>query len=390
MRGMTVRALCVLAMLAVVAVPQAGAASLAEYQVPTGGFAIGLPPTWVGVTSASPSVLAQLEKLPTFSSFARNNALKLIAADPATKGKVYMDTGAARVGAVSLGTLAKQTKSAIVSGLGKTAIVTSRNVSLPAGPAFVIHVAAAKKAGTNESDEYLFIHDQVEYVLVYVAPTASWAKYAPLFAQSVAMFRYLPGPNLSSIVLAGSQVGRGYTLVAYPNGNSFIGETTLDLCAGTYPSENLRTGRLQVSYKHPAKSVDVSNEVVTYVKGGAKQALAEVAKVAHSCASKTVTAKRGAVTTTFRTTAMHDSKLPAGSVAVKLVIKATDGKKHVTQTGIAIYQVKGDTLSGVYTFVAKGTTFADAERVAFHAAEQSTRNLGGGKKKSGSSGGFTA
>ena len=40
--------------------------------------------------------------------------------------------------------------------------------------------------------------------------------------------------------------------------------------------------------------------------------------------------------------------------------------------------MKGDTLSGVYTFVGKGTTFADAQRIAFHAAEQSAHNLGGG------------
>ena len=68
---------------------------------------------------------------------------------------------------------------------------------------------------------------------------------------------------------------------------------------------------LQVSYKHPPKTVDVSNEVVTYVKGGAQQALAEVSKVAQTCSTKTVIQKRGAITTTFRTTAMHDPKLPA-------------------------------------------------------------------------------
>ncbi len=63
---------------------------------------------------------------------------------------------------------------------------------------------------------------------------------------------------------------------------------------------------------------------------------------------------------------------------MKLQITATDGKKKVSQTGVAVYQVRGNTLSGVYTFVGKGTTFADAQRIAFHAAEQSARNLGGG------------
>ena len=70
-------------------------------------------------------------------------------------------------------------------------------------------------------------------------------------------------------------------------------------------------------------------------------------------------------------------------------IDQTNGEKHVIQTGIAIYQVKGNTLSGVYTFATKGTSFADVQRVAFHAAEQSAKNLGVGKKKSGGTG-FTA
>ena len=48
------------------------------------------------------------------------------------------------------------------------------------------------------------------------------------------------------------------------------------------------------------------------------------------------------------------------------------------ETGVAVYQIRGNTLSGVYAFVGKGTTFADAQRVAFHAAEQSMHNLGGG------------
>jgi len=65
-------------------------------------------------------------------------------------------------------------------------------------------------------------------------------------------------------------------------------------------------------------------------------------------------------------------------VVVKLQITASDGRKKVTQTGVAVYQVRGNTLSGVYTFVGKGTTFAEAQRIALHAAEQSMRNLGGG------------
>ncbi len=387
---MLARVVCLTAVLAALVVPQAGAADqLATLQVPTGGFSVDLPTTWVGITSAVPSAIARLEKVPAFKSFAQSGALKLIATDPKTNGAVYMDTGAERIGAISLDALGKGTNAAIKNGLGKQAIVTLRKVTLQAGPAYVVHVTPRSVSGTNESDEYIILHDQVEYVIVYVAPTASWKKYAPIFDQSAKSFRFLAGPNLSKFVLQGSQIAHGYKLAAYPGGSSFIGETTLDLCGGSYPSENLRTGRLQVSYAHPKKTVDISNEVVTYVSGGAQQALAEVSKVAHTCSTKSVIQKRGVVTTTFHATPVHDPKLPHSTVAVKLVIEQTNGKKHVTQTGIAIYQVKGNTLSGVYTFATKGTSFADVQRVAFHAAEQSAKNLGVGKKKSGGTG-FTA
>ena len=107
---MLARVLCLAAVLAALVVPQAGAAEpLATLQVPTGGFAVDLPTTWVGITSAAPSAIAKLEKVPAFKWFAQSGALKLIAADPATKGAVYMDTGAERIGPISLDTLGKGT-----------------------------------------------------------------------------------------------------------------------------------------------------------------------------------------------------------------------------------------------------------------------------------------
>src|SRR5262249_37172160 len=156
--------------------------------------------------------------------------------------------------------------------------------------------------------------------------------YQPLFAKSAQSFRLVPGPNLSKIVLKGSQVGAGYKLTMFPFGNSFIGEPTLDLCGAAYSSETLRTGRLQVRYTRPGKSVAVSTEVVTYAGAGAQQALEEVASVAKACAHKPVVLTSGSLTETYKVSPLTDPKLPAGSVVVKLEITATDGKKKVTQT----------------------------------------------------------
>jgi hypothetical protein len=287
-----------------------------------------------------------------------------------------MDTGVARVGAIPLDAVASATVKALKQTLGKGGSVTSKKVSLSAGPAYVLHLA--RKGSPNETDEYLFIRDQVEYVIVFVATAKTWSSYQPLFTKSAQSFRLTPGPNLSKIVLKGTQVGSGYKLTNFPFGNSFIGEPTLDLCGAAYSSETLRTGRLQVRYTRPGKAVAVSNEVVTYAGAGAQQALDEVATVAKACAHKPVVLHSGTVSETYKVAPLNDPKLPAGSVVVKLQITATDGKKKVSQTGVAVYQIRGNTLSGVYTFVGKGTTFADAQRIAFHAAEQSTHNLGGG------------
>ena len=269
-----------------------------------------------------------------------------------------MDTGAARVGAVSLAALAKQTKRAIVSGLGKTAIVASKNVSLPAGPAFVIHVAAAKKAGTNVSDEYLFVHDRVDACWFTASPNGELAGAARRF-----WGRALPCSGIWRArlpVRSSSQATRSTQAtrcVAYPNGNSFaIGEATLDLYDGrTTRARTCAPAACRWAPSTPAKTLDVLERGRRLRQGRRQQALPRGREGRPLLREQDGHGEAGGITTTYHTTAMRNSKLPASSVAVKLVIKATDGKKHITQTGIAIYQVKGDTLSGVYTFVAKGT-----------------------------------
>jgi hypothetical protein len=130
-------------------------------------------------------------------------------------------------------------------------------------------------------------------------------------------------------------------------------------------------------YVHNGNAVPVSNEIVTYFKGGAHEALREVRGVAQSCARTPVVVKQGAVTNTLTVTPIKDSNLLPGSVAVRITVLATDGKKRATSIGVAIYQVKNDLLSGVYAWSTAHTTIAQAEKIGFHAAELSARNLGG-------------
>ncbi len=388
-----VRLVALAVVIACVVLPvTASAASMRDYPVPTGGFSLSLPSTWVDVGSLGSAQLKQLEKVPTFKAFvaqaSQNAALRLAAIDPAAGGNVYMDAGVVRVGTVSGTEVVAETIAALKKSLGKKVSAVSTPVKLAAGPGYRLQLS--EKGLPNETDEYLFIHDQIEYGMIYVAPRKAWSKYGPIFATSAQSFRLLPGPNLSRVVLAGSQVGAGYTMEAYPFGNSIVGEATLDLCAASYPSEILRTGRLQVRYAHSGDGLAVSNEVVTYVPGGAKEALSEVTEVAKACAKKPAVLKQGGVTETYKVGLLKDPRLPAGAIAVRIEIDLAKGKKHTLQTGVAVYQVKGNMLSGLYTFVGKGTTFADAEKLGFHAAEESAKNLAVKPHKKKGSGVFTA
>lgn len=183
------------------------------------------------------------------------------------------------------------------------------------------------------------------------------------------------GPNLQKIILTPAQVGKGYGLYMRNDGFGVKSAPTLDLCGRSgYPSEKLRIGRLQVNYLKPKQALGLSNEVVRYKPGGAKQALGEVLRHANNCPNKALaTGEPGVQKLRFTITQLHDAKLLRGYVAVKVraVGSLTNGK-HVDQTSYAVYQALGDVLSGVYSF---GPNTPAQLRFALHAAEQSAKTL---------------
>ena len=80
-------------------------------------------------------------------------------------------------------------------------------------------------------------------------------------------------PPLDSVVLTAKQAGPGYTRFTMDGGRQVNGQVTLDFCGGGYPSEALRLRRFQTIYANPAGGAQLSNEVVRYAPGGARQAL---------------------------------------------------------------------------------------------------------------------
>ena len=198
---------------------------------------------------------------------------------------------------------------------------------------------------------------------------------------AVALVGATSAPDLRTMILKPSQVGKGYRLFARKDGFGVKSAPTLDLCGRSgYTSEKLRADRLQVNYLKQNTALGLSNEVVTYKTGGAKKALSEVFVHAMTCPrTPVVTGEPGVGPLRFTITPLHDSKLLAGYVAVRVraVGKLTNGK-HVDQTSYAVYQRRGDVLSGVYSF---GPNTPEQLKFALHAAEQSAAMLRTAVKK---------
>jgi hypothetical protein len=178
---------------------------------------------------------------------------------------------------------------------------------------------------------------------------------------------------LDKVVLKTSQVGAGYTVSVIPGGRQVTGEPTLDFCGLRYPSEQLRTARLQVAYTKKGAAFKASNEVVTYKPGGAQQALREVAHAASTCPNGTVSRPPKGVTRLVRhTRVLKDARLLPGAVAVLDVETGVVKGKPVTLREVAVYQVRGNVLSAVY---GTGPSVATAEAGALRAAALSAADL---------------
>ncbi len=198
---------------------------------------------------------------------------------------------------------------------------------------------------------------------------------------TLAQFNQITGTGASSaqtallarVALKPSQVGQRYVLGQIPGGHLVQGETTLDFCGLSYQSEQLRTARLQVIYTDKASSLQASNEVVTYASGGAQEALGEVKHAAAICHNGTVGSPAAGVKDLVRhTQVVADPRLLPGSVAIMESDSATVHGKRVSYDSMAVYQVRGEVLSGVYGY---GNSAAAVRSLTLRAAEQSAANL---------------
>jgi hypothetical protein len=207
----------------------------------------------------------------------------------------------------------------------------------------------------------------------------------PVAALALAVVALASQPNPAKLVLKPSSVAPGYVMAQPPDGKGKA-QRTLDLC-GTknYPSEALRTARLQVDYGTPHAKLLLSNEVVVYKGGGAAQAMREVAQHAKNCPTKAI-AIEGEPPLRYRFTRIADPKLLRGALAFRMDVSGTVKGKRVHGVHFVVYQRLGSVLSGVYTYASSSVSAAAQERFALHAAEASATIL----RQGGQGGGVPA
>jgi hypothetical protein len=151
---------------------------------------------------------------------------------------------------------------------------------------------------------------------------------------------------------------------------------TLNLCGVGYQSERFRTTRLQLNYQKPHSTLGISNEVVTYRSAGAADAMREPAQRVATCPHTPVdTGVVGGPKLEFTFTRITDPHLLKGYIALRIVVAGTVKGKRIEQTSYAVYQRRGNVLSGVYSF---GPNTEAQRALALRAAEASARNLRSG------------
>ena len=184
-----------------------------------------------------------------------------------------------------------------------------------------------------------------------------------------------PGETLRQVVLRPAQVGRGYVLEVVRGGREVKGEVTLDLCGFRYSSESRRSARLQVAYIRRGTTLALSNEVVSYRRGGAALAMGEVAGAIRGCPRGEIKSPvRGVPPLRYRVARLSTAGkgLLPGAIALRMTASGTVNGKKLVVTSFGVYQRRGNILSGIYVY---GGSVASRRSIAFSAAAASARNL---------------
>jgi hypothetical protein len=173
----------------------------------------------------------------------------------------------------------------------------------------------------------------------------------------------VPGESsLAGLNVSQADVPADVVVQQIPCGDQVAGQTTLDLCNGTFPSESQRVARRQVAAINALGNVALSTEAVLYSgSAGSTQAFSELKSVAAKCPSTPVVSPVGEATVTTKFNAPPDSAWPQVATVERLAYDfvSTDDTGQ-TQHSIAVYLRRGRVLEGVYL------SLPDASQLSVH------------------------
>jgi hypothetical protein len=154
---------------------------------------------------------------------------------------------------------------------------------------------------------------------------------------------------LAGLIVSDGDVGPTLTVAGIAGGNGLT-QPTLDLCNGTFPSEALRSARLQVAAVDGQGETALSTEAVLYTSGaGTTAAFSELKAMAATCPAGPVESPVGQPTVTTRFGPTPDGAWPQVPTVERLAFAFdTTSATGDTSHSVAVYLRRGRALLGVY------------------------------------------
>jgi hypothetical protein len=142
---------------------------------------------------------------------------------------------------------------------------------------------------------------------------------------------------LADLVVNNADVGPSLTVAGLPGGNG-LSQPTLDLCNGTFPSESMRTARLQVAVLDDQGDTALSTEAVLYSSGaGTATAFSELKATPAACPAGT----------TFGPAPDTDWPQVRSVERLAFAFESTDSSGQTDHT-VVVFLRRGRALLGVY------------------------------------------
>ena len=156
-------------------------------------------------------------------------------------------------------------------------------------------------------------------------------------------------PLLAQLIVSDADVAPALTVAGLQGGNS-LSQPTLDLCNGHFPSEAMRTARLQVAAVDQQNGTVLSTEAVLYSSGaGTTAAFTELHAAAAGCPAGPVDSPVGEPAVTTRFGPAPDGGWPQVPSVQRLAFAFDSTNANgETSHSVAVYLRRGRALLGVY------------------------------------------